>query len=571
MFTGIITHKGRVAHVDKKDGQPLNLVIEVPDEQFIAAQRIGDSVAIDGVCLSVVTKDVVKRQVSFQAIEQTCTVTTIGTRTVDDIMNLEGSLKLQDKLDGHMVTGHVDQTAKILDKIQHQDGSVQFFIENQRPELVILRGSIALNGVSLTVSHVTDEYFCVSLIPITLDMTNLSHVQKGDTLNVEYDLLLKSSLTVEVQKEDLENLIGTRIVSHQQAMRLALQLGEQGRATAPPNPWVSCVIVKDNIIIGAGYHTKAGQPHAEIEALSSIEGSNAAGADMYVTLEPCCHTGRTGPCTEAIIKAGIQKVFIALRDPDKLVAAKGIRLLNDAGIATETDLLASEAAQSLKSYLYHRTHDKPYVIVKAAISIDGKMAASDGSSKWISSDAARKQVHTTRSHCQAVLVGSGTVEKDNPQLTVRLKEYQGPQPMRVVLDTLGTLTNKELNIFNLEQAQTLMVTSKHCNEKTLALWNDLGISYLTVPVDNKGLLDLDAVYRELGKRGVLSLLIEGGSGVHTHVLKTSAFNELQLYIGNVIIGNNGLSIFDIALGTSMDDTTRLKKVRQDEHCLVFER
>ncbi|MGE0009908.1 MAG: bifunctional diaminohydroxyphosphoribosylaminopyrimidine deaminase/5-amino-6-(5-phosphoribosylamino)uracil reductase RibD [Candidatus Babeliales bacterium] len=568
MFTGIIQHKGTIASIKKEASSPLQVTVCVQDTQFIAAQKVGDSIAIDGICLSIVRKDLELQQLMFQAIEQTCIVTTIGARVIGDVVNVEPALSAQDKLDGHVVTGHIDYKVKVLDVVHHEDGSWQVFIENKKPELIVLRGSVALNGVSLTVSHVCPYYFCVSLIPITLEKTNLSFLKKGHLVNVEYDTFLKAQKGCSI---DLASALGTRVFSDEQAMNCALQLAQLGVVTAPPNPWVGSVIVKDNVIIGAGYHTKAGEPHAEVEALRSMRDQlDAQGARMYVTLEPCCHIGKTGPCTQAIIEAGITHVTIGMLDPDMRVQGKGVKALEAAGIQVTVGVLSCKVAQSLKPYIHHRTTGMPFVIAKVGVSIDGKIAAADGSARWITDAAARQEVHELRARCQAVLVGQATVIKDNPQLTVRLENYTGPQPVRVVLDTYGVVTNPDLHIFNQEQAKTLMITSNQCNQETKELWQKLGIEYCVVHCTD-GRLDLVQVYKELGRRQVISVLVEGGSRLQTELLKTGAYQELHVYLGPVIIGSNGISLFDTVLGSSMDDALALKKIGQTPHCIIFER
>lgn len=567
MFTGIIQYKGTIASIKKETNQPLQIRVKVDDPQFIAAQKIGDSIAIDGICLTIVQKDLEKQELMFQAIEQTCLVTTIGSRHVGDIINIEPALSLHDKLDGHIVTGHIDYKIHVLDRVDHEDGSVQLFLENKKPQLIVLRGSVALNGVSLTVSHVTPYYFCVSLIPITLQKTNLSSLKKGDFINVEYDALLKAQKGSAV---DLESVIGTRVFTDEQAMDIALQLSEQGRVTAPPNPWVGCVIVKNNTIIGAGYHTKAGNAHAEIEALNSLQNKeDARDAHMYVTLEPCCHIGRTGPCTQAIIQAGIRQVTIGILDPDARVQGKGIKVLEAAGIQVDVGVLNEKIIGSLKPYIHHRMTGMPCVIAKVGMSIDGKMAASDGSSRWITDADARQEVHELRAGAQAILVGCGTVEKDNPQLTVRLEKYTGPQPLRVVLDTYGKLTNTHLHIFNQQQAKTLVFTSAQCSVAATELWDSLGVAYCIVERTHDG-LDLKEVFKELGKREIISVLIEGGARLLTQIIKQNLFQELHVYLGNVIIGKNGISLFDTVLGSSMADAVSLAKICQTDHSIIFE-
>lgn len=220
--------------------------------------------------------------------------------------------------------------------------------------------------------------------------------------------------------------------SNEALMDLAIAEGDKARLHAPPNPWVGAVIVSpEGVVIGQGHTQAPGDSHAEIEALRHA-GDQARGATMYVTLEPCCHTGRTGPCTKAVIDAGIKKVFVAITDPDSRVAGQGIEELRAHGVDVEVGLGEENVRQQLAPYIWHRVTGRPYVVAKIASTLDGVVAMADGSSKWITGEEARRDAHLLRAQSQAILVGAGTVRADNPELTARLGDVV-LEPLRVVL------------------------------------------------------------------------------------------------------------------------------------------
>jgi diaminohydroxyphosphoribosylaminopyrimidine deaminase/5-amino-6-(5-phosphoribosylamino)uracil reductase len=217
-----------------------------------------------------------------------------------------------------------------------------------------------------------------------------------------------------------------------QAMWRALELAERGRATVSPNPMVGCVILADGEVVGEGWHHVAGGPHAEVVALHEA-GERARGATVYVTLEPCAHTGRTPPCVDALLRAGIGRIVIAATDPNP-VAAGGADALRRAGIAVDVGLLRDEAVQRNAVFLHGVRRRRPYVWCKGAVSLDGRVTAADGTSQWLTGGPARRRAHELRAQVDAVLVGSGTLLADDPRLTVRLDGWTGPQPLRVVVD-----------------------------------------------------------------------------------------------------------------------------------------
>lgn len=331
-------------------------------------------------------------------------------------------------------------------------------------------------------------------------------------------------------------------------MQLAIQEGAKGRLNAPPNPWVGCVIVKEGRLISEGHHPECGQPHAEVFALKDA-GESAAGATAYVTLEPCSHFGRTPPCVQALKQSKVSRVVVGIEDPDPQVAGKGIKALKEAGIQVDVGIEKEAVERSLTSYLHHRRTGKPYVIAKSAVSIDGKVAAENGSSRWISCKEARLDAHALRAESQAILVGSGTAIADSPQLTVRHPSVlPKQQPLRVVLDRSGKIPHTS-PLFDSQIAPTLLFSERNDAPK--------GIERLFPCTP-------DEILNFLGKRGVLQLLIEGGPKVLSEFLKENCIDELCIYMGPKILGNKGLDVFDSLGIQAMDQahTLKVKNIKQ---------
>lgn len=329
---------------------------------------------------------------------------------------------------------------------------------------------------------------------------------------------------------------------HTSFMQQALALAEKARFHAPPNPWVGCVIVKNQQVIGQGYTYPPGQAHAEVNALHEA-GEQAKGATLYVTLEPCSHFGRTPPCVDAIIRAGIKQVYIAQEDPDPRVKGKGIQRLREAGIQVSTQLCEQEARSSLTPYLYQRRTQLPYTVVKIAASADGRTAAADGTSQWITSPEARQDGHFQRAQSQAIIVGAGTALTDIPKLTVRHPLVTLPhQPLRVVLDGNGRIS-AEGPLFDLSLAPTLVLTTKYSSIIRQKEWENKGAEVIVVSADQNGRLDLKEAWSLLGKRGILQALIEGGSTLQTSLFKEQLVNRLSLYLGALLLGSQGLPLF----------------------------
>lgn len=319
-------------------------------------------------------------------------------------------------------------------------------------------------------------------------------------------------------------------------MKRAISLAEKARFCAPPNPWVGCVLVKNGFLIGEGSTASFGGSHAEVAALESRQ-ADVKGATAYVTLEPCCHRGKTGPCTQALIEAGISRVVIALKDPDDKVAGKGIQQLQGAGIRVDDGLCEDLVEQQLASYLFHRRYHRPLCIIKAALSLDGAIAANDGTSKWISSPKAREHLHRLRAHCQAIAVGAATQQRDVPQLTVRLADLTVPQPLRLIFTASGDLMAKGPLFSDEHVAKTLILTTDKARASQIESWVEAGADYVILPEHQIfGGIDLEAAMGYLADRGVLQLLIEGGGGLASSFFRAGLCHRLQLYHGNCLLG-----------------------------------
>lgn len=326
---------------------------------------------------------------------------------------------------------------------------------------------------------------------------------------------------------------------HSNFMSQALHLAKRGRYTVSPNPMVGCLIVKNGQILGQGYHQRAGGPHAEIYALKEA-GKAAHGATAYVTLEPCCHFGKTPPCTSALIEAGISKVYVATQDPYTLVAGKGIQALQAAGIEVEIGLLRQEA-QSLNEIFFHYiTRQRPFVIAKWAMSLDGKTITHADDNRDISSPESQQTAHDIRQQVDAILIGAKTACYDNPQLTARFTTENTSvtkQPIRIVLTTHGNLP-MDLKIFDpLMPAKTIIATTGDADKSWCQLMTNKNMEILILPKNERGQVDLPSLLDALGKREITSLLVEGGMTVHESFFNEHLVNKVQVYLAPVIIGS----------------------------------
>jgi diaminohydroxyphosphoribosylaminopyrimidine deaminase/5-amino-6-(5-phosphoribosylamino)uracil reductase len=334
-------------------------------------------------------------------------------------------------------------------------------------------------------------------------------------------------------------------------MAQALRLAERGLYGTSPNPRVGCVLVRDGDVVGTGWHRRAGEPHAEVHALREA-GEAARGATAYVTLEPCSHHGRTPPCAEALVEAGVARVVVAVQDPNPQVAGEGIARLRAAGIAVESGLMETAARELNIGFFARMTRGMPWVRSKIAMSLDGRTALGNGKSQWITGDAARQDVQRWRARSCAVLTGINTVLADDARLNVR--EIEMPrQPLRVVLDSQLRIP---LEARVLIGGGVLIYTAMHDAEKSAAL-EQAGASVCVLP-DGKGQVDLPAMLRDLAQRGCNEVLVEAGSILNGALLRTGLVDELLLYVAPQLLGEAARGMAQLGELTSLDQRVNLK-------------
>jgi diaminohydroxyphosphoribosylaminopyrimidine deaminase/5-amino-6-(5-phosphoribosylamino)uracil reductase len=331
-------------------------------------------------------------------------------------------------------------------------------------------------------------------------------------------------------------------------MARALQLARRGLYTTDPNPRVGCVVVKDGKIVGEGWHERAGEPHAEINALNQAGKMNTHSAGVYLTLEPCCHQGRTPPCTQALIKAGVRRVVAAMRDPNPLVAGKGIKELEAHGIQTDVGLMEAEAAALNPGFLSRMQRGRPLVRVKLAASLDGRTGMANGDSKWITGEAARADVQKWRARSSAILTGVGTVLADDPSLNVR--DFKtGRQPLRVVLDSRLRMSPRARMLRN--EGKTLVVTASE--DVALAeILKKAGaeVAHFSTPQKT---VDLAALLKHLAWLEVNEVLVEAGATLCGALLRAGLVDELVLYYAPHIMGNAERGMFALPPLLRMSD------------------
>lgn len=345
-------------------------------------------------------------------------------------------------------------------------------------------------------------------------------------------------------------------------MKLALRLAKRGRTS--PNPMVGAVVVRDGVVIGKGFHPRAGEPHAEVFALREA-GDRAKGATMYVTLEPCCHTGRTPPCTEAIKQAKIARVFAAMVDPDAKVAGNGLDCLKQAGVETHSGLCETESRLLNEAYIKHRTTGMPLVILKSAMSLDGRIATRTGDSKWITNERSRAYAHKLRRDVDAIVVGGNTARTDDPRLTARVGRSVY-YPTRVVVTEGGELP-ESLSMF-CEGGQCLVAASKRANAGSLMKLEKAGARILTL-ADAGGRASIADLMRQLADMGHLSVLIEGGGEVAAAALEERVVDKALFFYAPRIIGGGeaigaiGGTGAETVAGSVGLDRTRIRRFGSD--------
>lgn len=316
-------------------------------------------------------------------------------------------------------------------------------------------------------------------------------------------------------------------------MQMALELAARARGRTSPNPMVGAVVVKDGQVIGQGYHAWAGEPHAEVLALRAA-GEAARGATLYVNLEPCCHYGRTGPCTDLVISAGIKRAVVAMEDPNPVVAGRGIKCLRSAGLTVTVGVLAAEAARLNEVFIKYITTKMPFVVAKVAMSLDGKIATRSGKSRWITGPAARFYGHQLRDWYDAVMVGVGTVLADDPSLTTRLPGTSGRDPVRIVLDSAARTPPGARVLARHPAARTVIATTTGASSERLAALQQAG-AHVLVAGDGPR-VDLVELMKELGRQEITSVLIEGGAEVHGSALAAGIVDKVAWFIAPCIIG-----------------------------------
>lgn len=340
-------------------------------------------------------------------------------------------------------------------------------------------------------------------------------------------------------------------------MRQALQLAERGLFTTTPNPRVGCLLVKDGVVVGEGWHERAGLPHAEALALAQAGPHRAHGATAYVTLEPCSHQGRTPPCAQALIEAGIKQVIVAMQDPNPLVSGEGLQALRDAGIDVRCGLLADEAADLNAGFLKRMTTGMPWVRAKSAVSLDGRTALPDGTSQWITSQPARDDGHAWRARACAVLTGIGTVRKDNPHMNVRAVDTPR-QPLRVVVDTRFEIDPQAAVLAG---GQALLAVSVDLEqpgyrEKAQDL-RDRGIEIVTLPKEpGQTKIDLQALLQTLAERNLNEIHLEGGARLTGAFMRLGLIDEWLIYVAPIFLGEGSPPAADVGPWSLIDDAPR---------------
>ncbi len=344
-------------------------------------------------------------------------------------------------------------------------------------------------------------------------------------------------------------------------MAQALRLAKRGLYSTSPNPRVGCVIVRDGVVVGEGWHQRAGEAHAEVNALQQA-GAAARGATAYVTLEPCSHHGRTPPCTEALLAAGIGRVVAAMADPNPLVAGRGLAQLQAAGVAVDVGLMADEAHELNIGFVSRMTRQRPWVRLKAAASLDGKTALQNGESQWITGPQARQDGHCWRARACAILSGIGTVRKDDPQLNVRGVDTPR-QPLKVIVESRLELSPAARL---LEAGNVLLVSAGQAvaevAEKAAAL-RERGAEILDLP-DGKGRVDLHALLHELARRGLNEVHVEAGSRLNGALLAAGLVDEVLLYLAPCLLGDTAQGLFALPALESLAGKHRLaiREVKQ---------
>lgn len=447
---------------------------------------VGESIAIDGVCLTVDT--VSSTDITFRLLKETLDIVHFSSW-----VNVERAMVYgKSRVGGHHVTGHVNETGVLTTR----NGEAYIFLCSSS-HLLQMKGSITINGVSLTINEVTKDGFRVNLIAKTLDLTNLSLLREGDVVNIEYE----------------------HVHDEIHPMQEALRLADTHRQLTWPNPWVGCVIVDSNDkIVARGVHRGVGTLHAEADALKNFIAHDDETYTMYVTLEPCNHTGRTPPCTEAIINAGIKKVVYGVEDPDERVRGSGLQKLRESGITVEQTPEYVDIRKSLLPYLIVKRRKQPWCVAKIAESLDGSIALQSGESMWITSEQSREHFRThVKNSTQAIIMGVNTAFLDNPLCE---------NGRYVFIDTHGRLEHQKFHLFS--NPQTLIFTHKPFK---------CAVECIASPLDESGKVDVEFIEQELWRRGVLHYVVEGGPTLQQSFLENGLVDEVYMYTAGKMLGS----------------------------------
>jgi diaminohydroxyphosphoribosylaminopyrimidine deaminase/5-amino-6-(5-phosphoribosylamino)uracil reductase len=317
-------------------------------------------------------------------------------------------------------------------------------------------------------------------------------------------------------------------------MRRALDLAARGAGLVSPNPLVGAVLARDGEVVGEGWHEGPGRPHAEVMALEAA-GERARGATLFVTLEPCAHYGRTPPCAPRVVAAGVTRVVAAMGDPNPAVDGRGLAALRSADVEVSVGLMEDRATRLNQPFLKHVRTGLPHVTLKMAASLDGKVAARDGSSRWITGAEARAEVHRMRGVADAIVVGAGTAFRDDPSLTVRDHRYRGRPPLRVVVDGRGIVPETH-EVFSGDEAPTLVATTEGAPAWRREAWRSAGAEVLVLDDAGSALIPLEDLFRELGKRDVQRVLLEGGPTLAWEAVRGGLVDEIVLFFAPILVG-----------------------------------
>ena len=363
------------------------------------------------------------------------------------------------------------------------------------------------------------------------------------------------------------DLIDEKQILHKRYMHRAITLARKGMGKTAPNPAVGCVVVRDGAIVGEGWHRKAGTPHAEVHALRQAGGA-ARGADVYVTLEPCSHYGKTPPCAEALMEARVQRIFAAMVDPNPKVSGRGVEMLRSAGIEVTIGILERESRLLNEPFIKHVTTGLPFVILKSAMTLDGKTATESGDSKWITNEKSRRYVHKLRALLDAVMVGVGTVTADDPQLTSRIAG--GRDPLRIIVDSALTIPIHSRVLHLSSPARTVIATLAGSGPKAEQL-RDCGVEILQCQ-EREGRVDLHDLLARLGSMGVQSVLLEGGSRLAGEALRLGLIDKFLLFYAPKIVGGEAPGLFAGRSAGRMAEAVRLMdlKVRRFDEDIMIE-